>query len=115
VKGDKGSQRLPCQAGGMADDYLIDMLMSLRPFKPSPERQRVLVWCKACYHRAPDSGRGDEPLKDLKFRCTKCGSKLTDHVTMARHALRIQPWRGDDADSTSGSTAHLRGQRPWSG
>jgi hypothetical protein len=23
------------------------------------------------------------PLKDLKFRCTKCGSRLPDHVTKA--------------------------------
>jgi hypothetical protein len=49
-----------------------------------------MVWCKACHHQAPadlqaiiDVRRGDEPLKDLRFRCTKCGSRLTDHVTMA--------------------------------
>jgi hypothetical protein len=40
-----------------------------------------------------DSGRGDVPLKDLKFRCTKCGSSLTDHVVMSRDALAVQPWR----------------------
>ena len=41
----------------------------------------VLVWCKACHYQAPadlqaivDAGRGDEPLKDLRFRCTRCGS-----------------------------------------
>jgi hypothetical protein len=46
-----------------------------------------LVWCKACNHQAPadlqaiiDAGQGDRPLKDLKFRCTKCGSSLTDHA-----------------------------------
>jgi hypothetical protein len=31
-----------------------------------------------------DARRGDVPLKDLKFRCAKCGSRLTDHVTMAK-------------------------------
>ena len=40
-----------------------------------------------------DSGRGDVPLKDLRFRCAKCGSRLTDHVTMAKDALNVQPWR----------------------
>jgi hypothetical protein len=32
-------------------------------------------------------------LKDLRFRCTKCGSRLTDHVVMSRDALSVQPWR----------------------
>jgi hypothetical protein len=47
----------------------------------------LLVFCKACHHQAPadlqsivDSGRGGVPLNDLKFRCTKCGSSLTDHA-----------------------------------
>jgi hypothetical protein len=40
-----------------------------------------------------DSGRGDVPLKDLRFRCAKCGSRMTDHVTMAKDALNVQPWR----------------------
>jgi hypothetical protein len=51
----------------------------------------LLVWCKACHHRAPadlqaiiDMGRGDVPLKDLRFRCTSCRSSLTDCVVMAR-------------------------------
>jgi len=42
------------------------------------------VWCRACYHQAPanlqaiiDGGRGDVPLKDLKFRCTSCSSRRT--------------------------------------
>jgi hypothetical protein len=41
--------------------------------------------CKACHHQAPadlqaiiDVGKGDRPLKDLKFSCTECGSSLTD-------------------------------------
>jgi hypothetical protein len=51
----------------------------------------ALVWCKACHYQAPadlqaivDAGRSDEPLKDLRFRCTTCGSSLTDHVTTAK-------------------------------
>jgi hypothetical protein len=60
----------------------------------------VLVWCRSCHHEAPadlqalvDAGRGDVPLKDLRFRCTKCGSRLTDSVVMAKSALGVQPWR----------------------
>jgi hypothetical protein len=37
---------------------------------------------------------------------------VTDHVVMARDALRVQRWRGEDANA-SGAAAHLRGQRPW--
>jgi hypothetical protein len=80
----------------------------------------IFVWCKACHHQAPadlqaiiDAGRGDVPVKDLKFRCAKCGSRMTDFVIMSRDAIRVQPWRADDADSTSGAAGHLRGQRPW--
>lgn len=57
-----------------------------------------LVWCKACQHQAPadlqaiiDAGQGDRPLKDLCFRCARCGSRLTDHVTMPKHGGL--PWR----------------------
>jgi hypothetical protein len=59
-----------------------------------------LVWCKACHHQAPadllaliDAGRGDVPLIRLRFRCTNCGSSITDSVVMARDALGVQPWR----------------------
>src|SRR4051812_14685372 len=58
----------------------------------------VLVWCKACHYQAPAdlraiiaSGRGDVLVKDLRFRCAQCGSPLTDHVTMVKDALRVQP------------------------
>jgi hypothetical protein len=61
----------------------------------------LLVWCTACHHQSPanlqaiiDSGRGDVPLKDLKFRCTKCHSALTDAVVMRlplREIMRQQP------------------------
>jgi hypothetical protein len=57
----------------------------------------LLVWCTACHHQSPanlqaiiDSGRGDVPLKDLKFRCTKCHSALTDAVVMSRDALAVR-------------------------
>ena len=57
-----------------------------------------LVWCKACHYQAPADlraiiagGQGNRPLKDLRFRCAQCGSRLTDHVTMVKDALRVQP------------------------
>jgi DNA-directed RNA polymerase subunit RPC12/RpoP len=60
----------------------------------------VLVWCKARQHQAAadlqaivDAGRSDEPQKGLKFRCTECGTRITDHVMMAKDALGVQPWR----------------------
>jgi hypothetical protein len=80
----------------------------------------LFVWCRACHHQAPADlrgiiagGRGDVPVKDLKFRCTSCSSALTDFVIMSRDALAVQPWRADDGDSTSRAAGHLRGQRPW--
>jgi hypothetical protein len=60
---------------------------------------RAAFWCKACHHALADlqaivdAGRGDVPLKDLKFRRAKCGRRLTDHVVMPRDALAVQPWR----------------------
>ena len=33
------------------------------------------------------------PLKDLKFRCAKCGSRSTDAVVMGRGGIGVQPWR----------------------
>ena len=51
----------------------------------------VRIWCTACRHRAAadlqalvDTGRGDVPLKDLRFRCANCGSRLTDWVVTAK-------------------------------
>ena len=43
--------------------------------------------------RSIDAGKGDRPLKDLKFRCAKCGSRLTDAVVMGKDALGVQPWQ----------------------
>ena len=45
--------------------------------------------------RSIDAGKGDRPLKDLKFRCAKCGSRLTDGVVMAKDALAVTPWRAE--------------------
>jgi hypothetical protein len=62
----------------------------------------LFVWCKACFHRGSanlqaiiEAGRGDEPLKDLKFRCARCSSRLTDHVTMGKGGSGVQPWRSE--------------------
>jgi hypothetical protein len=51
----------------------------------------VRVWCTPCRHQAPadlqalvDAGHGDVPLKDLRFRCSNCGSRLTDWVVTAK-------------------------------
>jgi hypothetical protein len=42
------------------------------------------VWCQACHHQAPadlqavvDAGRGNVPVRSLRFRCTECGSRRT--------------------------------------
>src|SRR4029079_19193604 len=58
----------------------------------------LFVCCRACFHQAPanlqaiiDAGQGDRPVKDLKFRCAKCGSRRTDAVMMSRDALAVQP------------------------
>jgi hypothetical protein len=39
-----------------------------------------------------DRGLGDVPVRSLRFRCAGCGSRLTDHVTMAKDALGMIPW-----------------------
>jgi hypothetical protein len=90
-----------------------------RTMLPNDSWLCVFVWCKACHHQAPadlqaiiDAGSGDVPVKDLKFRCAKCGSRLTDAVVMSRDALAVQPWRADDADPV-GAAGHLRGQQRW--
>jgi len=67
----------------------------------------VLVWCKACRQQAPadlqrlvDSSRGDTPLIHLRYRCSKCGSRLTDWV------VTVTVWRApcmDRADQPAAS------------
>ena len=37
-----------------------------------------------------DGGQGDKPLKDLKFRCAKCGSRMTDSA-VASEVPGMQP------------------------
>jgi hypothetical protein len=47
-----------------------------------------------------DAGQGDRPLKDLRFRCAKCGSRMTDSVIWGRAALacsRGGPKGGDQS------------------
>jgi hypothetical protein len=62
----------------------------------------VLVWCKGGRrHRAAadlqklvDTGHGDVPLTQLRFRCSNCGSRRADWVVTSRSAISVQPWRG---------------------
>jgi hypothetical protein len=48
------------------------------------DHARVLVWCKACRHQADAplqqlvEGRGDKPRIHLRYRCSRCRSRLTD-------------------------------------
>ena len=51
----------------------------------------VLVWCEACRRQREadlqalvDAGRGDVPLIKLRFRCSNCGSRLTNWVVTAK-------------------------------
>jgi hypothetical protein len=39
------------------------------------------------------AGLGDKPIKDLRFRCTKCGSRRTSMVVMGKGGIGVQPWR----------------------
>jgi hypothetical protein len=61
---------------------------------------RVLVWCKACWHRAEvdlqrliDDGHGDVPLIQPHYQCSTCagGSWFTDWVVTSGYMP--QPWR----------------------
>jgi hypothetical protein len=58
---------------------------------------RVLVFCRSCRYRAAadlqaivDAGRGDEPLTELRFRCSQCGTDRTEFVVTSRD--NPQPW-----------------------
>jgi hypothetical protein len=58
---------------------------------------RVRVWRKACRHTADadlqaivEAGRGDVPLTELRFRCSRCGTDRTDFVVTSRDSP--QPW-----------------------
>jgi hypothetical protein len=61
---------------------------------------RVLVWCTSCRLQRDadlqtliDAGKGDVPLINLKFRCSNCGSRLSDFVCTSKDAGWVQPWR----------------------
>ena len=58
---------------------------------------RVLVFCNSCRHQADadlyalvESGRGDVPLTELRFHCSRCGTDRTDFVVTSRD--NPQPW-----------------------
>jgi hypothetical protein len=58
---------------------------------------RVLVFCNSCRQQADadlqalvDSGRGDVPLTELRFRCSRCHTDRTDFVVASRD--NPQPW-----------------------
>ena len=52
---------------------------------------RVLVFCRSCRYRGAadlqaivEAGRGDVPLTELRFRCSRCGTDRTDFVVTSR-------------------------------
>lgn len=63
----------------------------VRPGSPLPTPRtthaaglRLLVWCTGCQHQVDAdlealiaAGRGDVPLRQLRFRCSRCGGRLT--------------------------------------
>jgi hypothetical protein len=58
---------------------------------------RAGVFCKSGRHQADadlqaivDAGRGDEPLTELRFRCSQCGTDRTEFVVTSRD--NPQPW-----------------------
>jgi hypothetical protein len=42
-----------------------------------------------------DAVQGHRPLKDLKFRCAKCGSRRTEAVMMGKGGVGVRPWRAE--------------------
>jgi len=65
----------------------------------------VLVWCKGCHQQKVadlealiEAGKGDTPLINLRWRCSRCGStRLTDWVCTSRDAIAVKPWRSEAA------------------
>jgi hypothetical protein len=77
---------------------MTDTLPTARTMLPQDGWLCLSVRCRGCLHQAladlqaiVDAGRGDVPLKDLRFRCTECGSSRTDAVVTSRDAQRVQP------------------------
>jgi hypothetical protein len=96
-------------------------LPTARSMLPQDSWLCLSVRCRSCLHRALadlqaiiDAGRGDVPVKDLKFRCTRCGSRLTDSVVTSRDAQRVRPWGSDGAESDSTSPVSRRWREPIS-
>jgi hypothetical protein len=63
-----------------------------------PQTSWLCLSVRGCLHQALadlraiiDGGQGDKPIKDLRFRCTACGSSRTDHVVTSRDSLRVAP------------------------
>jgi len=46
-----------------------------------------------------DTGMGNVPLTQLRFRCSNCSSRLTDFVCTGRSAIGVQPWKRPAARS----------------
>src|SRR5689334_21545950 len=58
---------------------------------------QLLVWCQACLHQhyadlqgLIDNGRGGVPIRQLRFRCSRCRSRLTDLVVTG--GVDVKPW-----------------------
>jgi hypothetical protein len=67
----------------------VSDLSTARAYKGN---HRLVVWCKACrfqrelsFKTLVDEGKGDIPIINLRFRCTNCGSRLTDCVVSGSH------------------------------
>jgi hypothetical protein len=89
-------------------------LPTTRSMLPNDSWLCLSVRCRACLHGALadlraiiESGKGDQPIKDLQFRCTGCGSRRASGVVTSRDAMRVQPW------GSSTAAGHLRRRRPW--
>jgi hypothetical protein len=53
---------------------------------------KLTVWCKSCRHQEDmrfgdlmAARKGRVRVIDLRFRCSNCGSRLTDHVVRGSH------------------------------
>jgi len=67
------------------------------PLSMSKTGLRLQVWCKSCHHTRDadfhhliDIGKGETPLIRLRWRCSRCGSQLTDSAISGSH-LRPKP------------------------
>jgi len=77
---------------------MTDNFPTARSMLPQDSWLCLSVRCHGCLHQALadlqaiiDAGQGDKPLKDMKFRCTECGSSRTSAGVTSRDALRVQP------------------------